>query len=65
MREPVGCGLPLRVDGTPSDKFPVGTSDVAILVSRPLRDGWRQSAGSCFAHPRLAIFVLLPPVDGV
>jgi hypothetical protein len=65
LREPVSCGLPLRVDGTPSDKFPVGTSDVAILVSRLLRDGWRQSAGSCFAHPRLAICAPLLLVDGV
>jgi hypothetical protein len=63
LQGPVDCGLLLLIERTPSDKFPVGTSDVLIPVSRLLRGGWRQSADSCFARPQLAISVLLPTVD--
>lgn len=64
-RGPVDCGLLLLIEKIPSDRFPVGTSDVPILASRLLRGGWRQSVDSCFAHPQLAISVLLPLADGV
>jgi hypothetical protein len=64
LRGPVDCGLLLLIEGTPSGRFPVGTSDVLIPVNRLLRGGWRRSADSCFARPQLAISVLLPTVDG-
>ncbi len=64
LRGPVDCGLLLLIEGTPSGRFPVGTSDVLIPVNRLLRGGWRQSADSCFARPRLAVSVLLPAADG-
>jgi hypothetical protein len=65
LRGPVDCGLLPLIERTPSDKFPVGTSDVPIPVGRLLRGGWRQSADPCFAHPRLAVSVRLLPADDV
>jgi hypothetical protein len=64
LRGPVDCGLLLLIEGTPSGRFPVGTSVVLIPVNRLLRGGWRRSADSGFARPQLAISVLLPTVDG-
>jgi hypothetical protein len=63
LRGPVDYGLPLLIEGTPSGRFPVGTSDVPIPAGRLLRGGWRQSADPCFTHPQLAVSVLLLPTD--
>jgi hypothetical protein len=61
-RGQVDCGLLLPGERTPSNTLPIGTSDVAIHVSKLLRGGWRRLPGSCFANPRLAISAHLPPV---
>ncbi len=64
-RGQVDCGLLLLGERTPSNKLPIGTSDVAIPVGRLFRGGWRRSTCSCSANPRLAISVRLLPVGDV